>query len=64
MENTGGATGTLKAKSAGTYDFGNPIEKVKAIDQAMRHYLALTAGWPCGTGSFRACGPKGNRDHK
>jgi hypothetical protein len=39
MENTGGATGTLKAKSAGTYDFGNPIEQVEAIDQAMRHYF-------------------------
>ena len=39
MENAGDITEALAARSTGTYDFGSPIELVKAMDLGMRHYF-------------------------
>lgn len=35
-----GETSQEREKVEGTYDFADPVEQMKAIDQAMRHYFA------------------------
>ena len=39
MNNAVGTKEATAANSIGTYDFSPPVELVKAIDQAMRHYF-------------------------
>jgi hypothetical protein len=64
MENDRRATGAIRLEFVGTYDFASPVEKVRAINRAMRHYF-VAADWLAlrdrlSPGLRRQ--PKGNRD--
>lgn len=41
MENDIRATEAMRLEFVGTYDFASPVELVRAIDLAMRHYFEV-----------------------